>query len=209
MLPKTFYLLIYSYIGRFTTKAMTAEDHDGLPMNKDGSDNESSLRQGVDEQYVVGRCGTGNSHLAQALGHLAARQGHDVLFTTQTHLLNSLRQAQAVGSFERRFQALVQVPLLIIDDFGLKPLRPPEDETFHDLVAERYERTATLLTSNLDFGEWGDAFPANKMLGAATLDRLRHGAYRLILDGESYRRLKPLSSPAPTPVAKGAKNSHS
>ena len=64
------------------------------------------------------------------------------------------------------------VPLLIIDDFGLKPLRPPEDETFHDLMAERYERAATVLTSNLDFGEWGEAFPANKLLGAATLDRL-------------------------------------
>jgi len=143
--------------------------------------------------------------LAQALGHLAVRQGHDVLFTTQTHLLNGLREAQAVGSFARRFHALVQVPLLIIDNFGLKPLRPPEDETFHDLVAERYEQTAMLLTSNLDFGEWGDAFPANKMLGAATLDRLQHGAYRLILDGASYRRPQPLSSPAPAPVAKGGK----
>jgi DNA replication protein DnaC len=124
-------------------------------------------------------------------------------------LLASLRQAQAVGTYERRFQTLVNVPLLIIDDFGLKPLRPPEDETFHDLVAERYERAVTVLTSNLDFGEWGDAFPGNKMLGAATLDRLRHGAYRLILDGESYRSPKPLSPPAPPPVAKGVKNSHS
>lgn len=128
-----------------------------------------------------------------------------MLFTTQTHLFNGLRQAQAVGSFERRFHTLVQAPLLISDDFGLKPLRPPEDETFHDLVAERYERTATLLTSNLDFGEWGDAFPANKMLGAATLDRLRHGAYRLVLDGESYRSPKPLSPPPPPRLRKTEK----
>ena len=56
----------------------------------------------------------------------------------------------------------------------------------HDLIAERYERVNTLVTSNLDFTEWGDAFP-NKLLGAATLDRLRHGAYRLTLDGKSYR----------------------
>ena len=68
----------------------------------------------------------------------------------------------------------------------LKPLRAPHDEDFHDLVAERYERTATVITSNLDFGEWGDAFP-NQLLGAATLDRLRHAAYRVILDGKSYR----------------------
>ncbi|WP_179196295.1 ATP-binding protein, partial [Caballeronia sordidicola] len=63
----------------------------------------------------------------------------------------------------------------------------PDDEDFHDLIAERYERVATVLTSNLDFPEWGEAFPGNKMIGAATLDRLRHGAYKIILDGESYR----------------------
>ena len=74
------------------------------------------------------------------------------------------------------------MPLLVIDDFGLKPLRAPQDEDFHDLVAERYERGATVVTSNLDFSEWGDAFP-NRLLGAATLDRLRHGAYRLTPGG--------------------------
>lgn len=96
----------------------------------------------------------------------------------------------------------------------MKPLRPPHDEDFHDLIAERYERTATILTSNLDFTEWGDAFPANKVLGAATLDRLRHGAYRVILDGDSYRTPRPLpEAPKPqtenTPkaaLAKGSKN---
>lgn len=64
-------------------------------------------------------------------------------------------------------------------------------------------------TRNLDFGEWGDAFPANKMLGAATLDRLVHGAYRLILDGDSYRRPKPVEAAAKTVFAKGGKNTHS
>jgi hypothetical protein len=54
-----------------------------------------------------------------------------------------------------------------------------------------YEQTATIVTSNLDFTEWGDAF-ANRLLGAATLDRLRHGAYRVVLDGESYRTPRPL-----------------
>src|SRR4029078_2481571 len=98
-------------------------------------------------------------------------QGHDVLFMTQTRLLGALRNAQAVGSYERRFQALAKVPLLIMDNFGLKPMRTPQDEDFHDPIAERYERTSTVLTSNLDFTEWGDAFATNKMLGAATLDR--------------------------------------
>lgn len=142
---------------------------------------------------IAGPCGTGKSHIAQAIGHAAVRQGHDVLFTSQSQLLGSLHATRATDSFERRFTNLARVPLLIIDDFGLKPLRPPHDEDFHDLVAERYERTATVVTSNLDFGEWGDAFP-NQLLGAATLDRLRHGAYRVVLDGKSYRSPRPMES---------------
>jgi DNA replication protein DnaC len=158
---------------------------------------------------IAGRCGTGKSHIAQAIGHCAARLGHDVLFYTQSQLIASLREAQAVGDYARRLQGLAKTPLLIIDDFGLKPLRPPEDEIFHDLIAERYERAATLITSNLDFDEWGDAFPSNKMLGAATLDRIRHGAYRVVLDGESYRDPRPTVEGSKNTLAKGGKNTHS
>lgn len=141
---------------------------------------------------LVGPCGIGKSHLAQALGHAVVQKGHDVVFTTPAQLLGSLQAARATGSFERRFQTFARVPLLVIDDYGLKPFRSPQDEDFHDLIAERYERTATLVTSNLDFSEWGDAFP-NRLLGAATLDRLRHGAYLITLEGESYRSPKSLS----------------
>ncbi|WP_304504582.1 ATP-binding protein [Acidithiobacillus ferrooxidans] len=97
----------------------------------------------------------------------------------------------------------------LIDDFGLKPMRPPHDEDFHDLIAERYERVSTMLTSNLDFAEWGDVFPANRMLGVATLDRLRHGTYRLILEGDSFRAPRPLPESPKNTIAKGAKNTHS
>ena len=93
-------------------------------------------------------------------------------------------------------------------NFGLKPLQPPHDEGFHDLVAERYEQKATIVTRNLDFGEWGDAFP-NRLLGAATLERLRQGAYRIILDGESYRTPRPLPGEQKLGVAKHPRNSKS
>ena len=140
---------------------------------------------------IAGPCGTGKSHLAQALGHCAVQKGYDVLCYSQAKLLGHLYAARATNTYQRRFQAIVKVPLLIIDDFGLKPLKSPHDEDLHDLIDERYERAATIVTSNLDFSEWGDAFP-NKLLGAATLDRLRHNAYRLVLDGESYRTPRPL-----------------
>lgn len=139
---------------------------------------------------IAGPCGTGKSHIAQALGHRAVQTGYDVAFTTHSKLLGHLHESRATGAFERRFATYARVDLLIIDDFGLKPMQPPHDEDFHDLIAERYEARATIVTSNLDFTEWQDAFP-NRILGAATLDRLRHDAYRVILDGTSYRAPRP------------------
>lgn len=74
-------------------------------------------------------------------------------------------------------------------DFGLKPLKIGQDEDLHELIAERYERNSTIITSNLDLTEWGDAFP-NKLLGAATLDRLRRRAYQMAWEGPSYRAIQ-------------------
>lgn len=109
-----------------------------------------------------------------------------MVFLSLTKMLQQVQAARAVGGYDRKFQYLTRVDLLVIDDFGLKPLAMNQDEDFHDVVAERYEQRATIITSNLDFDEWGEAFQ-NKLLGAATIDRLRHGAYRVILNGKSYR----------------------
>ncbi len=175
-----------------SNKTLESFDLDFNPTLNRRMINELARCQFVEEKVAVliaGPCGTGKSHLAQALGHCAVQQGQDVAFYTQAKLLAYLNAARATNTYERRFQTLVKVPLLIIDDFGLKPLKSPQDEDIHDLIDERYERGATIITSNLDFSEWGDAFP-NKLLGAATLDRLRHNAYRLILEGESYRTMR-------------------
>jgi DNA replication protein DnaC len=155
--------------------------------------------------FVVGPCGTGKSHIAQALGHCAIRLGHDVIFTTQTKILARLHAARATDSYERQFNQLTKATLLIIDDFGLKPLRPPQDEDLHDVISERYERRSTVITSNLDLSEWGDAFP-NRLLGAATIDRLRHGAYKVVLEGKSYRSPKPQQKVEKTTPEKPPKN---
>ena len=144
---------------------------------------------------IVGPSGIGKSHLAQALGHCAVRQGVDVVFTSCAAPTQSLNAARATGVYDRKLATLSRVGLLIIDDFGLKPLRAPADEDLHDLIAERYERAATIATSNLDFDEWDQAFATNQLLASATLDRLRHNAYCLELDGPSYR--DPKVPPAP------------
>jgi len=99
---------------------------------------------------IVGPCGTGKSHLGQAIAHCAIRQGIDVLWLPQSKLFAELQTARAAGRYEKKFNEYVKVPLLIIDDFGLRPLPAPQDEDFHDLISERYEQAATMITSNLD-----------------------------------------------------------
>lgn len=155
---------------------------------------------------IAGPTGTGKSHLVQSLCHCALRAGHDVLFITHAKLLAQLHAARAINVFERKLQQLARIDVLAIDDFGLRPMRSPQDEDFHDLVDARYERTTTLLTSNLDFDEWGAAFP-NKLMGAATLDRLRDGAYRIVLDGETRRKPRPLPDSPAFPPASAAPRS--
>ena len=142
--------------------------------------------------FIVGPCGTGKSHLAQALGHSAIRNGYSVLFTSTSKMLAQLNASRATNSFDRQFAKIAGVDLLIIDDFGLKPLKPDQDEDFHEVISERYERKSTIVTSNLDIPEWTDAFP-NRILGEATIDRLRHGAYTVVLEGKSYRSARPVS----------------
>jgi DNA replication protein DnaC len=73
---------------------------------------------------IVGHVGVGKSHLAQALGHCAIRRGIDVVFTSCTQLIATLNADRSTGAYERKLATLAPVPLLIIDDFGLKPLRP-------------------------------------------------------------------------------------
>ncbi len=157
---------------------------------------------------IAGPTGTGKSHLVQSLCHCALRKGYEVLFMTHAKLLATLLAARATNVLERKLQQLARIDVLAIDDFGLRPMRTPQDEDFHDLIDARYERKTTLLTSNLDFDEWGAAFP-NKLMGAATLDRLRDKAYRIVLDGETRRKPRPLPESSLPPAQATARTKRS
>ncbi len=135
---------------------------------------------------IMGPCGTGKSHIAQAVGHCALQKGYHVIYTNTQKISDDLQSAKALKRYTKKLQSWVKLDLLIIDDFGLKPLRHPQDEDIHSLIAERSETAATIFTSNLDLPEWQQAF-GNQLLGAATIDRLRYNAHQIILEGKSYR----------------------
>jgi DNA replication protein DnaC len=135
---------------------------------------------------LCGPTGVGKTHLAQALGHEACRQGHDVLFVNTQTMLQHINGGRADGTLERRFQTYLRPDLLILDDFGLKALYPPAPEDLYDVINERYERGSIVLTSNRAPSEWPDMF-GNPLLASAALDRLAHQAAVVVITGRSYR----------------------
>lgn len=135
---------------------------------------------------ICGPTGVGKSHLAQAVGQEAARQGLDVLFTSVQKMLSHLNGGRADNSWERRMNAYLRPDLLILDDFGLKSIQPPGPEDLYDVINERYERGSILLTSNRAPNEWSDLF-LDPLLASAGLDRLLDQAEVVVMRGPSYR----------------------
>jgi DNA replication protein DnaC len=135
---------------------------------------------------ICGPTGVGKSHLAQAYGQEAARQGMDVLFTSVQKMLSHLNGGRADDSWDRRMNSYLRPALLILDDFGLKSIQPPGPEDLYDVINERYEKGSILLTSNRAPNEWPDIF-LDPLLASAGLDRLLDRAEVIIIQGASYR----------------------
>jgi DNA replication protein DnaC len=135
---------------------------------------------------ICGPSGVGKSHLAQSLAHEACRQGFDVLFVSTHKMLQHLQGGRADGSWEKRLQSYLRPDLLILDDFGLKPLTDPSPADLYDVISERYEVGSIVVTSNRAPSEWPELF-GNPLLASAGLDRLAHLAESLVITGRSYR----------------------
>lgn len=147
---------------------------------------------------LVGRTGTGKSHIAQALGHRACRAGYHVLFSSATDMLKQLRAARADGSYDRRLVRFGTVDVLIVDDLGLRPLAPDEAADLYEVIRLRYQRGALILTSNRDVQELGSLF-GDALLASAAMDRLLHDAHVLVFEGDSYRNPPPARRRRATP----------
>jgi DNA replication protein DnaC len=135
---------------------------------------------------ICGPTGVGKSHLAQALAHEACRQGWDVLFVTTHKMLQHRHGGRADGTWTNRLSAYLRPELLVLDDFGLKPLGDPAPSDLYDVINERYETGSILVTSNRAPTEWPDLF-GQPLLASAGLDRLAHHAETLVITGRSFR----------------------
>jgi DNA replication protein DnaC len=139
-----------------------------------------------EDALFLGPPGTGKSHLAQAIGHAAIQQGYRVLYREAHTLLEELTDATVAGTRKAYFADVGTVPLLIIDDLGMRKLPHTAGEDLLELVMRRYERASTILTSNRPVEDWG------KLLGdtaavTALLDRLLHHAHVLKCGPRSWR----------------------
>src|SRR6476661_5638488 len=108
-----------------------------------------------DDALFLGPGGTGKSHLAQAIGQAAIQQGHRVLYRETHVLLDDLAESVLDGTRKQFMDTLATVPLLIIDDFGMRKLPLTAAEDLLEIVMRRYERASTLLTSDRPVEDWG------------------------------------------------------
>jgi DNA replication protein DnaC len=130
--------------------------------------------------------GTGKSHLAQAIGHAVIGQGYQVIYRETHTLLDQIAEASVDGTRKEHMELLASVPLLIIDDLGMRKLAPTAAVELLEIVMRRHERASTRLTSNRPVEDWG------KLLGdsaavTAMLDRLLHHGHILKCGPRSWR----------------------
>jgi DNA replication protein DnaC len=135
---------------------------------------------------ALGPSGTGKTHIALGLGLAACQQGLCVSFSTTAALVNEMMEARDERRLLRLQKQMVSNKLLIIDELGFVPLSKTGAELLFELVSQRYERGATLITSNLPFDEWTEVFGSERLTGAL-LDRLTHHVNILEMNGDSYR----------------------
>jgi DNA replication protein DnaC len=139
-----------------------------------------------EDALFLGPGGTGKSHLGQAIGQAAILQGHRVLYREAHILLEELADAVADGSRKQYMESLVTVPLLIIDDFGMRKLPLTAAEDLLEIIMRRYERASTLLTSNRPVEDWGKLLGDTASAGSM-LDRLLHHGHVLKCGPRSWR----------------------
>lgn len=136
--------------------------------------------------FLLGPVGVGKSHIAQALGHVACRMGYDALYSKAAEMFRHINGGRADNSWERRVKAYTAPELLIIDDFGLKPLTQTQTDDFYEVIQARYMKKSIIFTGNRSIDDWQGLFP-DPVIANSAMDRIAHNAHQITMTGESYR----------------------
>lgn len=135
---------------------------------------------------MLGNAGVGKSHIAQAIGMAAIHAGFHVIYREAHILFEELMLADAIGERVDHIATFTEVPLLIIDDLGMRKLPTSAAEDLLEMVMRRYERASTIITSNRPLEDWPQMFGDTPAV-TAFLDRLMHHSHLIELRGKSYR----------------------
>jgi len=143
----------------------------------------------------LGGVGLGKTHLAIALGYQACLQGHRTLFTSAADIINTLTAAQAAHRLKLELKKYLRPALLVIDELGFMPIDKHGADLLFQVISQRYEQGAIILTTNKKFKTWASIFNNDSVVTSAILDRLLHHAETAVIEGKSYR-LKDRIEPA-------------
>jgi DNA replication protein DnaC len=135
---------------------------------------------------LLGKPGTGKSHIAKAIALMAIERGHKVLYREAHVLIEELHAARQLGEVVKFREQLKAVELLIVDDLFLRRLPSAAGEELADVLMSRYEKSSTLVTSNRPIDDWATLL-GDVVLVAPVLDRLMHHGHLLKFDGRSWR----------------------
>jgi len=138
---------------------------------------------------IMGPTGVGKTWIACALAHKACCEGHRALYLRLPRLLEALPIAKGDGSYAKLLARLAKIDVLILDDWGLSPLKAEQRRDLLEIVEDRHDRRSTIVTSQLPVDQWHDMI-GDSTLADAILDRLVHNAYKISLKGESMRKRK-------------------
>lgn len=136
---------------------------------------------------ITGASGVGKSYLAQALGHQACLMGHKTIYSNTARLFKKLKLSKMDGTYLKELKKLLRADLLILDDFGLQAFDNHARETLMDIIDDRYNKTSTILSSQIPVSAWYDII-GEGTIADAILDRIVNSSHRIDLKGESLRK---------------------
>ena len=134
----------------------------------------------------LGPSGVGKTHLATAIGIASAKKRNATYFIKCHDLIMQLKKAKLENRLDDRLKHFNKYKLLIIDELGYLPIDKEDSKLFFQLIDRRYENKSTIITTNINFGEWDDIF-GDPVIANAIVDRILHHAKVVTINGKSYR----------------------